>query len=473
MPQAQREAASAAGPAVDGYPARPSVRAGDTLRLHVSTRAARFRADFFRCGARIRHLGSVQGPGRYAPPGRHDQDWRWPGHDVTIPADWPSGVYIAVLSPATTASADPAPPGAEALDARRSRILFVVRPREPARTSRILYKVPVFTYHAYNRSGGGCLYGPLHHDEAALRAGTRTVSLRRPGGGIGGPVKGHPDAHDPRTPRQTFAHWDAPFIAWFEAAGFEADYCTDLDLHESPRLTDGYRLLISAGHDEYWSEDVRRNVTAFRDRGGNFALFGANTCWWRVTVSGDGAALRCAKYPPGVRDVDVDRLRGSPGHWWESDPENALTGVSYRSGGGHWAGRRAPLGFTVQHTDHPVFAGTGLRDGDVLGAGHALVGYECDGAAHRRDAAHRAVATGADGTPAGFTILGVADLPTDPAAGWQFAAREDPDPGRAATFGLYTRGGTVFTAATTDWARLLPLDPQVRAITRNVVTLLS
>lgn len=204
------------------------------------------------------------------------------------------------------------------------------------------------------------------------------------------------------------------------------------------------------------------------------AVFGANTCWWRVTPAADGTAIRCAKYPPGVpQGADTDLMRGVPDHWWETEPENSLIGVSYRNGGGHWDGPREPLGFTVQHTGHPVFAGTGLRDGDILGEEHALVGYECDGAAHRRDAHGQAVATGTDGTPADFTILGVADLPTAPGSGWNAAVRENDDPGRAATFGLCTRGGTVFNAATTDWARLLTLDARIRAMTRNVIALLS
>lgn len=262
--------------------------------------------------------------------------------------------------------------------------------------------MPLFTYHAYNESGGGSLYRSRYDAGVTPPAGTRIVTLRRPGGGIGGPVKGHPDAHDPRTPRQTFAHRDAPFIAWLEGAGFQVDYCTDLDLHDSDQPLHGYRLLLSVGHDEHWSAPTRRHVTAFRDRGGNIAFFGANTCWWRITVTADGTTLRCAKYPPGAAvDADVDGLRGGPDHWWETAPENDLTGVSYRNAGGHWNGRRAALGFAVQHADHPILAGTGLHDGDLLGAEHALVGYECDGAALRRDPDGRCAATGADGTPAG------------------------------------------------------------------------
>jgi hypothetical protein len=415
-------------PAVEGYPARPSVRAGDTLRIHVSTSARRFRVDFFRCGVGLRHMAALEANGSFAPPARHDEDWRWPEYEFAIPADWPSGVYIAVLRPDADGAPVPEFEHAEAVDARGARMLFVVTPREPS-GGRILYKVPIFTYHAYNQSGGGSLYGPIHDDyDSGIppHAGTRIVGLRRPGGGIGGPVKGHPDGHDPRTPRQTFAHWDAPFVAWLEAGGFAVDYCTDLDLHEKPEMLDGYRLLLSAGHDEYWSAPTRRHVTAFRDRGGNIAVFGANTCWWRVAVTEDGTALRCTKFPPGARSgVDCDSLPNAPDHWWESEPENSLIGVSYRNGGGHWAGLRTPLGFTVRHADHPVFAGTGLRDGDLLGAEHALVGYECDGAALRRDSRGIAVPTERDGTPAEFTILGVAELPEDPSTGWHFAVREE------------------------------------------------
>ncbi|MFI1379732.1 N,N-dimethylformamidase beta subunit family domain-containing protein [Embleya sp. NPDC020886] len=460
-------------PRVDGYPARAGVRAGDTLRLHVSTRVRRFRADFYRCGVGLRYMGRLAGEGRFAPDGRPEGDWRWPAYDFPVPGDWPSGVYLAVLHAAADTPPYPAFDRAETLDARHARILFVVTPRGPTR-ARILYKVPLFTYHAYNESGGGSLYRSRFDDGVAPPGGTRSVGLRRPGGGIGGPVKGHPDAHDPRTPRQTFAHWDAPFIAWLEGAGFAVDYCTDLDLHESYRPLDGYRLLLSVGHDEYWSAATRRHVTAFRDRGGNIAFFGANTCWWRVTVGAGGSVLRCAKYPPGVPvHADVDGLRQVPGHWWEIAPENTLTGVSYRNAGGHWSGRRTGLGLTVRHADHPLFAGTGLRDGDVLGAEHALVGYECDGAALSRGPDGTLAPTGEDRSPAGFTILGVAELPTDPNSGWYHPIRERETGIRAATMGLYTHGGTVFTAATTDWARVLPLDERVRTVTRNVVTLLS
>ena len=44
----------------------------------------------------------------------------------------------------------------------------------------------------------------------------------------------------------------------------------------------------------------------------------------------------------------------------------------------------------------------------------------------------------------------------------------------AACMGIYTRGGTVFTAATTDWAHgLKGNDPSVIQITKNIIERLS
>ncbi|QES42919.1 hypothetical protein DEJ49_19725 [Streptomyces venezuelae] len=435
---------------MSGYPARPSVRAGEVLRLHISASAPRFHVDFYRWGATPCHAGHVEWPGGTTEHGTFEADWRWPAYEFPVPPEWRSGVYIATLSREPASGTPP-------MDSRQARILFVVTPSAPSGRT-VLFKIPTFTYHAYNTAGGGSLYSAAE------------VTTLRPGGGVGGPVKGLPDPYDTASPRQTFAHWDAPFIKWMEENRIESDYCTDLDLHEGRHLHDGYRLLVAAGHDEYWSTEIRRNVTAFRDGGGNIANFGGNTCWWRVHVARDGAGLRCDKFPPGASaETDPDSSYGCPDHWWESEPENSLLGVSYRNGGGHWDGPRTPLGFTVTEAEHWLFSGTGLQTGDVVGRDGALVGYECDGAAYELDASGRPRPTGRDGTPKNFEILGIAQLPGD----WNFAAREAMDSPRAATVGLYTANGTVFTAATTDWARLLATDPQVAAITRNVFTRLS
>ena len=112
-----------------------------------------------------------------------------------------------------------------------------------AATARMLVKIPLLTYHAYNlgadrawydaatRAGSWCLYNMPRAAEVPVEFPVG-VGLHRPGGGTGGwPYDLHnPDPFD-ATPRQTFVHWDGPFIAWLEGSGYTADYCTDVDLH--------------------------------------------------------------------------------------------------------------------------------------------------------------------------------------------------------------------------------------------------
>src|SRR5439155_8100815 len=127
-------------------------------------------------------------------------------------------------------------------DARFGKALFVVRSPAPGTNAKILYKLPLFTYHAYNDVGGWALYTTPTSGPEPLEGEPTFVSLRRPGGGTGG----HPwddwsfDPADRSSARQVFAHWDAPFIAWLEQNGYAIDYVTDLDLHTDPNLLAPY-----------------------------------------------------------------------------------------------------------------------------------------------------------------------------------------------------------------------------------------
>jgi hypothetical protein len=469
---------------IRGYPEQPSPLPGGTLVLHVSTDAPEFRVEVYRCGERLEHRATSPWlRGCPAPAHAPYADWgepgrgldgqpleAWPAYVLPVPADWPSGVYVAMLVEGDGTGREVAAPDRRTPDGRDGKALFVVRSAQPGRRARLLYKVPLLTYHAYDtvdgtpydrsaRRGQWCLYTvPPPGD---LPPGTpRGVSLHRPGGGTGG-MPWDAFNHDPfdPTPRQTFVHWDAPFVAWLERAGYAVDYCTDVDLHrEGYGLLRPYPLLVSAGHDEYWSDAMRAAAEQHVAGGGNIAFFSGNTCWWRVVFDDDLTFRRVHEWSDPA----------CPG-----DAENTLTGVSFRNGGERDRDDHpVPVGYRVQHADHWVYAGTGLRDGDVFGDApdEYLVGYECDGADFDRadlEAGRPVTATGRDGTPPGFTILGVGD--TRP-SGWGQG-------NSAATMGVWTSagGGTVFTAATTDWPRVLTAGrtAAVERITGTVLDRLS
>ncbi|GAA5068158.1 hypothetical protein HNP84_008323 [Thermocatellispora tengchongensis] len=456
---------------IRGYAEQPSPRAGGQVTLRVATDAPEFRVELYRCGDGLVPCDKTPWlPGVYAPQHLPFHDWGRPGTGLRgealapwaaypLPAPAEPGVYVAVLVEGDGRGRDTTDPDRTTPDGRDARALFVVRPRRPA--APILYKLPLLTYHAYNlvdgraydpASGEGhwCLYNTPRPGDLPTPV-PPGVGLHRPGGGTGGTPYdiGNHDPFDP-TPRQTYVHWDGRFVAWLEREGYPVDFCTDVDLHREGRaLLEPYRLLVSAGHDEYWSDAMRAAVEEHVAAGGHAAFFGGNTCWWRVVFHDETTFSRV-------------------GFWHEQGhPENTLIGVSFRNGGERDRDDHPrPVGYRVQHAGHWVYAGTGLRDGDVFGEQDYLIGYECDGAVFDRsayEAGAPARPTGADGTPPGFLILAVGDIRP---SGWGHG-------NGAATLGLHTPCGTVFNAATTDWPRALDTCPEVAQMTRNVLNALS
>lgn len=443
-----------------GYPSAPSLFPGETILFHVSTDAVEFRVELHRVGATLELQGSsVWLPGTRFPELASHDDWSkvWRGHAFPIPASFPPGVYVAMFIEGDGAGNDLA---AQKIDKTTAggpsaKALFVVRNPAPGTSSVILYKLPLFTYCAYNAAGdpGGSLY----------TWPGRRVTLHRPGNGTGGTPWDVRvvDVYDATSPRQTFAHWDEKLIRWLATSGREVDFATDLDVHRNDGdFLSAYRLLLSVGHDEYWSAPMREHVEELVARGGNVAFFSANVCYWRVTVEEGEHALSVDKrVHPGER-LSFDR-------WRRIRPENTLTGVGYDGAGGQWNGPRpSGGGYTVRRAGHWVFEGTGLTDGSVFGQHEALVGYECDGAAFTTRPDGTPVTTGADCSPLDFEILATAAV-----GDWEGAMA---GPASAATMGIQERKGIVFTAATVDWPRVVALgNPIVERITRNVLDRLS
>jgi hypothetical protein len=419
------------------------VRPGDRTTVHVSTTASRFRLELYLvAGGPDPVWRSPELPGELVPTADSTVDWAWPGYEIDLPADLPGGAYLVVgVELGGTVGAAPDLIGYD------GTALLAVTPPRP--TAAALYKLPVRTYLAYNAAGGTSLYA-----NSVWRDGACVTGVRRPGAGVGGPTAEPPDVYAPGAARQTFWHWDAPFLTWAARSGYALDVVFDTALDSEPDLLDGYRAIVTAGHDEYWSSECRDRTQRFVEGGGSLAVFGGNTCWWRTEVR--GAELRVGKDPkdPGTGDL-----------WWHTDrPEAALLGLSYRHGGGSWAAARPPARYEFRPGGDDLLDGVDTRS---LGLLSTLAGYEVDGHAYRPGRPWEAVG---DAVPGGLVVLAYAPLVDAPPARWEREPRE-PDVGspQCATMAYYRRGDAlVFNAGTTDWSRHLD-HPAVERLTRNVL----
>jgi hypothetical protein len=342
---------------IEGYASATSINRGESIDFFVSTGDAMYRLDIFRMGwygglggRRMLATQTLPGETQAACPQLSDTrmvQCRWhKSYTLSVPNDpdhsqWASGYYLAKLSGTTSG--------------KQSYIIFVVR--DDSRPSDILMQAGVTTYQAYNNWGGTSLYSK----PAAVK-----VSFDRPyarGAGAG-----------------DFFYWEYGMVRFLERENYDVTYSTNIDthLHKPPSV---HKLFLVAGHDEYWSWEMRNHVKAARDSGMNLAFFAANIGYWQIRLEDgpDGAPNRvqvCYKHPKPNRDpyaahadntvyLTTTLFRNKP----VSRPEAKLVGVM------HQDGDPADTDYVVVDPTSWVFAKTGLNKGDLL---KGVVGYETD-----------------------------------------------------------------------------------------------
>ena len=496
---------------IAGYTDQLAYDPGDTVRLFVHTTARHFDVTVLRDGPVQTTVWSATGvPGhrQTTPANAHAVGCGWQ-HAIAIPVDsaWTSGGYVIVLGASD----------GEGVFEREA--FFVLRPSPGHRSGRIALIVTSATATAYNDWGGANAYRSIV-DGQSTDIPAFLLSLQRPWGrGFirlppGAPRHGDaPDLAPHAAPRYPTIEWalangysrhcgdagwaqyDRPFACWAEAAGYRLDYFTQHDLHFNPDCLDGYSCAAIAGHDEYWSWEMRDTMEAFIRRGGGAARFGANYIW-QIRLEHEGQTQVCYKNPALDPLLPTSPSRTTTN--WDSSIVNrpaattfGLTGfggIYIRTGA---AAPRASGGYTVYRPDHWAFAGTDLYYADVFGAAPArILAYEVDGVDYtmRHGLPY---ATHVDGAPDSLEILAMA-----PAAraernrhgGAINAPLTDMQHGMAAAPPFYevpydaiergaammvtmTSGlGEVFNAGCCNWVSgLIYHDPAVVQITRNVL----
>jgi hypothetical protein len=435
-------------PFVMGYADRLSCVPGDEVALHLSASEPSVDIVIERLGVERTKVWERAGVACQVHPipdraSSHGCGWP-PAVSVLVGDDWPSGYYEATMK--TSAGSPPA----------RSTLFFVVRPAQPGKGAQILLQLATNTYNAYTNWGGHSLYA--YHDRDG--------------------VQGHRVSFD-RPLSSQFTKWEWPLVQWAERNGYAIDMAVNSDLEFEPGLLKAYKLVLSVGHDEYWSSPMRDHLEQFIADGGNVAFLSGNTCCWQVRSEDSGRALTCHKQgynvDPLYRRGDHRLLSTAWSHHLIARPENQLTGVGFLWGGYHRSHGQfmdGPASFIVHRPDHWIFAGTGLELDDRFGGQDTIVGYECDGCEIRWEAG-LPYPTHRDGTPETFQILGTCPARWAPDDSLWYDQFPEDRVG-AAVLGVYTRGGTVVTTGTTDWTHgLAGNDPAVVQITRNILDRLS
>ena len=499
--------------AVEAYCGQLSYAPGETVDIRTSCATESYDVSVQRWGGPdLWAVKSAVGVRQDTPANADSHGCGW---DVSlqfgIPQSWPSGFYLITLT-AQGAAADRA----------MSYACFVVR--AGVQHADILLVVATNTYNAYNNWGGRSLY-----------TGGNRVSFDRPFG-RGMLIREVTDrddrkarpryrGEDPDTDGRIYeqyrnerglpayaasAGWftyERQFVQWAQTAGIALDFAVSSDLETRPSVADGYALVVSVGHDEYWSAPQRDALEEHIRGGGNFASLSGNTSFWQVRLEDAGRSMVCHKYAAHLSDpvLGTPEERTMTGMWADpivGKPETALLGAGSAWGLYSRFGQATPRGaggFTVYRHDHWIFDGTGLRYGDVLGADHGVLGYETVGCRIGFDEYQLPIAAGGDGTPAEIEIvaftpssnLAMGEYPKSIAAlndqgdlefiSSRLHGRLDDDSLARHRYGnavivtcrpFGPDGGEVVTIGSTDWVYGLS-DRAVDRVTRNVLNRLS
>ncbi|AEV83787.1 hypothetical protein ACWT_2654 [Actinoplanes sp. SE50] len=349
---------------IQGFASATSVNKGDTIDFHVTLATPQhFTVQLFRLGhyrgvgGRLVHTSpNLSGSTRVVPtvdPVTGTVDCGdWPAaYSFKVPPGWVSGLYLAVF---------------RTQDGHRSVTPFVVR--DDSRRSDFVMVVPFTTYNAYNvwpadGRNGKSLYKGYRPDGLMGDATQRAyeVSFNRPFSGGG---------------RPTWFDIDVATAQWMESQRYDVTYVSSIDLHEGRVDPSRHRALIFSGHDEYWTASMRDVVQKAITGNTHVAFLAANNLYWNIRIEADarGTSGRIVTCYKGAPDPAPDPI-GETTLWrnlgtGQEHAEARLLGVQYR---GILA---TPVPMVVQNTQHWLWAGTGLKDGDTI---RDLVAVEADG----------------------------------------------------------------------------------------------
>ncbi|HTE66971.1 MAG TPA: N,N-dimethylformamidase beta subunit family domain-containing protein, partial [Candidatus Binatia bacterium] len=344
---------------IKGYWSATSVKQNENITLFVTVNPAQtFTIDIYRLGwyqgsgGRQRlHAGPLQGETQAAcvpdpTTGLIACDWT-PSYTLTVPGDWVSGVYLALLKNAA---------------GFQNYTVFVVRDDRPAA---FLYHQNIATDQAYNNYPNDGRTGKSLYTYNSFGANTVSGETRAVKVSFDRPYADHGVAQIDQI----------EFIRWIERSGYDVTYSTDLDTHANGQALRNHKAVLYVGHGEYWSKQIFDALEGARDAGVGLAFFAADTgsVQVRFEPSASGTANRVmvcykdAALDPVFGPTTTVAFRQPPVNRAEQSLRGVLTSAMIQG--------QDNVGYVVTHSSHWIYAGTGFTDGDVV---PGIVGYEMD-----------------------------------------------------------------------------------------------
>ncbi|TLY46614.1 MAG: hypothetical protein E6K59_00005, partial [Nitrospirae bacterium] len=293
---------------IKGYASATSVKQNQSITLYVTVNPAQtYTIDIFRMGwyaglggRLLFHAGPLNGFQQSACvpdpiTGLIACNWA-PSYILTIPSDWTSGVYLALLTNAA---------------GYQNYVMFVVRDDRPAP---FLFQQSVMTYQAYNNYPDDGHTGKSTYTFNSYGANTVAGNPRAVKVSFDRPYSTHGAAE--------FPNWELPLVWWLERNGYDVTYSTDIDTHANGGALLNRKGVISGGHGEYWSKQMFDAFEAARDAGVNLAFFGADTTSVQVRVEASAAGV-ANRVIVAYKDASIDPVQGpTTTVAWRSPPVN-------------------------------------------------------------------------------------------------------------------------------------------------------
>ena len=341
---------------IEGYADQVSAQVGETVTLRVNTKASTFHVEAFRMGyyqgigaRRVWTSAEVPGsrqaaPTLIAPTNTVECQWT-PSIKIAIDPTWLPGVYLLKLVGAT---------------GEQGFVPLCIR--DDASKAAVLIMQGVTSWQAYNRWGGYSLYYG--------NKGGALSYIQSPGGGTYADRArivsyDRPYSHDWASGASDFVGNELPVVMQAEQLGLDVSYWTDIDLHERPELLASHHALVTLGHDEYWSLEMRNGAQTAVQQGLNIAFLGANACYRQIRLepSPVGPDRHVVCYKSAAEDPMTGKNNAVVTVNWDqspvNNPESLLTGSTYQDIAGN-------ADVVISDPNSWALAGTGLTAGQRL-----------------------------------------------------------------------------------------------------------